>query len=127
MEPPSRWANENESEELDMTSMTSVGSAATGLDAAQQARADARLKDGAQQFEAMMLGQILKPLQFGTAPGENEEESGGGANDTIRSFGTEAMAKAIASRGGFGIANLVLRQVTAEHQRQEAQSGGTKV
>ena len=74
----------------------------------------AKLKDAAQQFEAMLLGELLKPLQFGGAPGADEES--GGANDTIRGFGTEAVAKAIAAGGGFGLGKQIVRQVTAERE-----------
>lgn len=99
---------------------------ATSLTAAKDARDQAKLRDAAQQFEAMMLGEMLKPLQFGGAPAA-DEEGGGGANDTIRSFGTEAVAKAVASHGGFGIARQIIRQVTAEREGREAEQSGTKV
>ncbi len=86
----------------------------------------AKLKDAAREFESMMLGELLKPLQFGGAPGSDEEE-GGGAGATIQGFGTEALTKAIASGGGFGIARQILRQVTAEHDAKSNGESGTKV
>lgn len=75
----------------------------------------AKLVDGARQFEAMMLEQLLKPLNFGESPDAGGEESSGGAGGTIRGFGTEAIAKAIAGKGGFGMAEQIIRQVTSEH------------
>ena len=93
---------------------------------ASAAKDTAKLRDGAREFEAMMLGEMLKPLQFGGAPGD-DGENGGGANDTMRGFGTEALCKSIAQGGGFGIANQIVRQVTAEREAQGVQSGGTKV
>lgn len=87
---------------------------------------DPKLVDGARQFEAMMLQKLLKPLQFGASP-DNGEESAGGAGETVRSFGTEAIAKAIATRGGFGVAREIVRQVTAERDAGEQKKGGTKV
>ena len=102
--------------------VTAVGSSAgQGFDHDQ-----AKLKDGAQQFEAMMLGEMLKPLHFGGAAdqdGDGDDRAGG----TIESFGTEALTKAIASSGGFGIARHILRQVTAERDARQGESGGTKV
>lgn len=76
----------------------------------------AKLTDGAQSFEAMMLGQMLKPLQFGGTPGaDSDDDSNPDAGaDTTRGMGTEALAKAIASGGGFGIARQIIRQVTLE-------------
>lgn len=76
-------------------------------------RERAKLVDGARQFEGMMLQEMLKPLHFGEAEAA-EDGSGGGAGDTIRGFATEAFAKAIAAKGGFGIAEQIVRQVEAE-------------
>ena len=86
----------------------------------------AKLKDGAREFESMMLGEMLKPMHFGGVPG-SEEEGGDSAGDTVQGFGTEALTKAIASGGGFGIARQILRQVTAEHDAQGGKVPGTKV
>ena len=77
-------------------------------------REDKALVEGARQFEAMLLQEMLKPLQFGAGPDEGGEESAGGAADTVRGFGTEA----IASGGGFGIARQIVRQVGAEEERR---------
>ena len=88
---------------------------------------DPKLVDGARQFEAMMLGEMMKGLSFGGAPGDDPEDSSAGAAGTVRSFGTEAVAKAIATGGGFGLARQIIRQVTAEHEAAEAKQGGTKV
>ena len=88
-------------------------------------RQAARLKESAQQFEAMMLGEVLKPLHFGQAPGAEPDE--GGANETLGSYGSEALAKAISARGGFGIANRIIRQVSAQREASATKPGGTKV
>ena len=93
-----------------------LGPVASTLDAAQTAK----LKEGAKQFEAMMLQEMLKPLQFGGGIDEGDEPASGAA-DTVRGFATEAVGKALAASGGFGLAKQIVRQVTAEH---EAQSKG---
>ena len=99
--------------------------------AATVTRPDKKLVDGARDFEAMMLGQMLKGLSFGGAPGEDPEDADAGAAGTIRSFGTEAVAKAIAKGGGFGLARQIVRQVTAERDATkhvgQVGDGGTKV
>jgi flagellar protein FlgJ len=93
------------------------------------AQKQAKLVDGAKQFEAMLLNEMLKPLKFGQAEASDEaaDETGGGQSDTIRGFATEAMSKAIANTGGFGLAKQIISQVTAEHKRQEEKKVGTKV
>ena len=90
-------------------------------------KVDPKLVDGAHQFEAMMLEQILKPLNFGGSPDDSGTENEGGAAGTIRGFGTDAVAKAVATGGGFGLARQIVRQVTAEHESAKQRSGGTKV
>jgi Rod binding domain-containing protein len=108
--------------------------AATAMEAAKQAR----LAQAAQQFEAMLLQEMLKPMRSG----EDSWGGDGGGNpdsssnpmdftdtmDAISGFGTEAVAAAIAKDGGLGIARQVIQQVTLEHQRDmEKKSRSTKV
>ena len=75
-----------------------------------------KLTDAAQQFEGMLLQELLKPMrEHGFC--QNEEEQTGNQDsgeDTLSSFGTEAMATAIAKGGGLGIAQRVVAQVEGE-------------
>ena len=77
----------------------------------------AKLVDAAQQFEATMLQELLKPMQRGQDSWGGEEKSDDSASDTISSFGSETIAKAISKGGGFGIAKQIVSKVTLEHQR----------
>ena len=77
----------------------------------------AKLVDAAQQFEATMLQELLKPLQHGRDAWAEEVKDDDSASDTISSFGTEAIAKAISKGGGFGMAKQIVSKVTLEHQR----------
>jgi peptidoglycan hydrolase FlgJ len=83
-----------------------------------EAQKQAKLVDAAQQFEATMLQELLKPMQHGQSSWGDEEKSEDSASDTISGFGTEAIAKAISKGGGFGIARRVVEQVTQEHQQR---------
>ncbi len=99
---------------MKITSDTPVPST-TGLDPQKQAK----LTDAAQQFEAMMLQEMLKPMRGGhdSWGGDEKGDDSDSASDTITSFGTEAFAKAISKGGGFGIAKQVISQVSHEHQK----------
>ncbi len=90
-----------------------AGQSASGNDA--QSRA--KLTDAAQQFEAMMLQELLKPMRTGQTSWGGEEKNDDSGEDTMSSFGTEAVAKAISKGGGFGIARQIIRQVTMEHEK----------
>jgi peptidoglycan hydrolase FlgJ len=83
--------------------------------AEQSARDHARLVDAAQQFEALMLQELLKPMSSTENKWDTGEQEGDKSMDTMTSYGTEAVAKAIAKGGGLGIAKKVVAQVTAEH------------
>jgi flagellar protein FlgJ len=85
--------------------------------AAVEGQKQAKLVDAAQQFEATMLQELLKPMQRGQDSWGGEEKSDDSASDTISSFGTETIANAISKGGGFGIAKQIVSKVTVEHQR----------
>ena len=85
-------------------------SGATGKD-------HAKLVDAAQQFEAMLLQQMLKPFEKADSGfGEQSEDGGGDSSSTLGSFGTEAVAKAISKGGGLGIARQIISKVSEEKQ-----------
>jgi peptidoglycan hydrolase FlgJ len=82
-----------------------------------EAQKQDKLADAAQQFEASMLQELLKPMQHGQNSWSGDEKSDDSASETISSFGTESMAKAIARGGGFGIARQVISKVALEQQK----------
>jgi flagellar protein FlgJ len=103
-------------------------------------REHTRLVDAAQQFEAMLMQEMLKPLQSSKNKWDSGDEEVDTSMDTLSSYGTEAVAKAISKGGGLGIAKRVVAQVGLEREhrtgiRAEAEVGtgsstkvtGTKV
>jgi Rod binding domain-containing protein len=63
----------------------------------------------ARDFEALLLTPVLDSLQK-TFAGDSEDAKTTGASD-YRQMGSQALAQAIADRGGIGIARLVLRHL----------------
>ncbi|MEO6816000.1 MAG: hypothetical protein ABI177_04810 [Edaphobacter sp.] len=101
---------------------------ASSAPAAADGAKNPKLAQAAEQFESMLLQEMLKPMRSGEDSWGGDEKSRDSSMDTISSFGTEAMATAIAKGGGLGIAKQVIRQVTLEHQRDVEKRGqGTKV
>ncbi|MFZ0663293.1 MAG: hypothetical protein WAM66_11420 [Acidobacteriaceae bacterium] len=85
-----------------------------------------KLKSAAHEFEASLMQEFLKPLQhdplFAPDKSDGSSDSDDGFDDqgssgALMSFGSEAMAKAISERGGFGIATKIL-----DHFRTEAKT-----
>jgi peptidoglycan hydrolase FlgJ len=101
------------------SAMTAAAATATMADSALEHR---KLADAAQQFEGMLLQEMLKPMKEHGFCGEGEGDSGdgkgdaSGLGDTLSSYGTEALATAIAKGGGLGIAKRVVAQVEGEKQ-----------
>ena len=79
-------------------------------------REKSRLTDAAQQFEAVFLQDLLKAFQQQNNE-DGEEKSPG--SDTMSSFGTEAVAKAISKGGGMGIAKQIVAKVELEHHQHQ--------
>lgn len=81
----------------------------------QQNAKSAKIKEVAQEFEGMFLGQMLENI-FSHI--ETDEMFGGGqAEDIYRSMMVEQYGKLMAKSGGIGIADHVMRQML---QTQEA-------
>jgi Rod binding domain-containing protein len=76
-----------------------------------------KIRDAASQFEALLIGQVLKAAH----EGEDEGWLGTGEDQTAGSMmglAEDYFARAIASRGGFGLARMIAsgleRRVSAE-------------
>lgn len=89
-----------------MRTMQVQGSAA-GAPEVSTAR-HSRLVQAAQQFEAAMLGELMKPLASSSAIGD---EDGGGSTNALQSYGVESMAGALARSGALGFATRIVRAV----------------
>jgi peptidoglycan hydrolase FlgJ len=74
---------------------------------------DPRLKPAAHEFEACLMKEFLEPLQHDALFSDSKDGDGAspveeGSDSALLSFGSEALAKAISERGGFGIAAKIL-------------------
>ncbi len=87
-----------------------------------------RLRKAAQEFEANFLQELLKPLKEDPLFSGSDGLGGGGNGDgemsgslgTVDSLGTEALANALASAGGLGIAKHILAQMAPVEAANEA-------
>jgi|GEM_PF-5684704 len=72
-----------------------------------------KLVEASQQFEAVMLGELMKPLSHGSAIGEDAEDS---SPNAMQSYGVEAMAGALAKSGALGFAAKMVKSVEDREQ-----------
>jgi Rod binding domain-containing protein len=81
-------------------------SAGTGI---RKPDSPAKIHDAAQQFEALLIGEMLKTSH---EAGWDEEEAG----QTGIQFGQEQFARMLASSGGLGLAPIIERGLKADAQ-----------
>jgi Rod binding domain-containing protein len=77
---------------------------------AEQAHAGSRIQKltkVAQEFEGILLSSWLEEVQKGSL--DPSQASLGAGSETLRSLGTQAVAQALAQRGGVGIARMIVR------------------
>ena len=110
-------------------------SAASQMQEQATAVASPRLRKAAQEFEANFLEELLKPLKEDPLFSGSDGLGGSGSGDgeisgslgTVDSLGTEALANALASAGGLGIAKHILAQMApleaANEAKRNASSG----
>jgi peptidoglycan hydrolase FlgJ len=87
-----------------------IVSGAAAVIPAAQSQFDPRLKPAAHEFEACLMKEFLEPLQHDAlfSDSDDGDDAGEGSGSALMSFGSEALAKAISERGGFGIAAKIL-------------------
>ena len=89
-----------------------------------------KLVSAAHEFEAMMMKELLAPVEQGAESLTGEEETGSG--NALGSYAAEALGRAISARGGFGIAESLLHHFSAQgagvsHSRSSNHSGTEQV
>ncbi len=65
-----------------------------------------RIKDAASQFEALLMGQIMKAAHQNDGDGWGGEESDQ-ASATAMDFANDYFARAMAAKGGLGLTNMI--------------------
>ncbi|WP_246285287.1 rod-binding protein [Nguyenibacter vanlangensis] len=76
----------------------------------------AQARNAAVAFEAVTIGELLKPM-FDTVDMTDNRFGGGPAEKQFRALQVQEMGKQIADSGGIGIADSVYRQMLAMQER----------
>lgn len=79
-----------------------------------------RLVQAAHEFEGQMMKELLKPMTGGdalTGAEDGDSDSGGGSEGALGEFASEALGKALSQRGGFGIADKIVRDLSQSSHR----------
>lgn len=76
-----------------------------------------KLTKVAKEFEGILISSLLEEVQKGTL--DPSDAGLGAGSGTLRSLGTQAVAQALAQRGGLGIARMIV------HHFQHFADGGS--
>ena len=73
-----------------------------------------RLERAAHEFEGQMMKELLKPMTGGDALTEVDDDldSGAGSGGALNEFASEALGQALSQRGGFGIADQIIKELS---------------
>jgi len=94
--------------------MESVISAAVNTGLASTVSPQPRLVRAAHEFEAQMMKELLAPMTGHSAltGGEDDSDADLGSGGALGEFATEALGRALSERGGFGIAEHIVRDLS---------------
>ncbi len=101
-----------------MAAITALPGHAGGPQAQASATPSPKLVRAAHEFEAQMMKELLKPLTRGDSlTGDDQSsdgvlDSGAGSGGTLGEFSQESLGRALSDRGGFGIANKIVSQLS---------------
>ena len=70
-----------------------------------------------------MMQELLKPMTHGDAltGTDEDEDSGAGSGGALGEFASEALGQALSERGGFGIANRIVQELS--HSGNQMKTG----
>jgi Rod binding domain-containing protein len=80
-----------------------------------------RLVRAAHEFEGQMMKELLKPMTGGDvlAGDDGDDDSSAGSSGALGEFASEALGQALSERGGFGIANRIVHELSHSGPQRE--------
>src|ERR1035437_8435701 len=93
--------------------MLTIATAMGGAGASASTTPQPRLVHAAHEFEAQMMQELLKPMTRASSIGGDDDESTCGSGGALGEVASEALGRALSERGGFGIANSIIGQLSS--------------
>jgi len=98
--------------------VTTARAAAKG--AAAETPAHRKLRKAAQEFEGILISQLLQDMPMGFSSLSGDTPMAG--SETLSSLAVQTLSNAMAGRGGFGIARMIVHQLEPSLNRGGPQS-----
>jgi Rod binding domain-containing protein len=87
--------------------------------AAQAVMPQPKLVRAAHEFEGQMMKELLKPMTADDSLTGEEDNPDSGSSGALGEFASEALGKALSERGGLGIANQIVKDLSHSGNRHE--------
>lgn len=84
----------------------------SGVEGQPESAVSPRLVRAAQEFEAQMMKELLKPMTSTDGLTGEDEDAGSGSGGALGEFASEALGRALSERGGFGIATSIVQHLS---------------
>lgn len=84
-----------------------------------------KLRKAAQEFEGILISQLLGDFKMGSSPLTGDAPLAG--SDTLNSLAIQTLSTALAARGGLGIGQMLVRQLEPTLSRGQQNQGGGKI
>jgi Rod binding domain-containing protein len=108
---------------LELGSVTNAAAASVG--GSRPPDNAAKVKEAAMQFEALLIGQMLKSMHESSSggwSGSGEDQAG----TSLMEMGQERLAEVMAQQGGLGLAGMVTRGLTSTTRAAAPDATGAK-
>jgi peptidoglycan hydrolase FlgJ len=92
---------------------------------AAESPAHKKLVKAAQEFEGILISQLLGDFKEGLSPLGGDSAPAG--SDTLNSLAIQTLSGALARRGGLGIGPMLIRQLEPSLNRGQGAPGGGKI
>ncbi len=107
--------------------MHAISTIQTGPRAADLPQTAPRVTRAAQEFEAQMMKELLRPMTSDSLPGCESESGDQPSTGALGEFATEALGRALSARGGFGISERILQALSHSGTNSRSGSGPDQV
>jgi len=94
-----------------MSGIEGMGAMSPGLMASQGKKDPENIEEAAREFESLFLNQLLKSMRKTVE--KSELFHGGNAEDIYTEMLDSELSRELASSGGIGLADMLIRQLTA--------------
>lgn len=79
-----------------------------------------KLVKAAQEFEAQLMQELLKPMTTSDGLMGTDDDSDSGSNGALGQFASESLGKALSQHGGLGIANQIIKELSHSGKKSPA-------